>query len=125
MREKPLILVVDDEGDARTFLTSLLANEGYEVAACSNGHEALAAVEKLHPDLVVSDERMPEMEGTELLGRIRAMSPATRVVLYSAYADWPMFMETLDKGGADVIPKGASNREILRIVRGVLEEVPA
>jgi DNA-binding NtrC family response regulator len=121
--EDKLVLVVDDEDDPRLFLYSLLESDGYQVATCADGYEALDFVARQHPALAIADVRMPEMEGMELLCKIKHMSPATQVILYSAYGDWPMFLEALENGGADLIPKGASNDEILRVVRRVLAEV--
>ncbi|MBI2930338.1 MAG: response regulator [Planctomycetes bacterium] len=124
MTEKPLILIVDDEADPRVFLYELLDSEGYRVATCENGFEALGFVSRNKPALVIADMRMPSIDGLELLSKVKYMAPGTRVIIYTAYGNWPMFLEVLEKGGADLIPKGASNAEILHVVRRVLEEVP-
>lgn len=123
MNGKPLILVVDDELDARLFLYSLLESDGYLVATSSNADEALKYVARNHPDLVLTDVRMPDVEGLELLSEIKRLSPQTRVVLLSAYADWPMYSEAVEKGGDDLLLKPSKNEEILRTVHRVLEEV--
>lgn len=125
MNGKPLILVVDDELDARLFLYSLLESDGFLVATSSNADEALKYVARNHPDLVLSDVRMPDLEGLELLTEIKRLSPRTRVVLLSAYADWPMYSEAVEKGGDDLLLKPSKNEEILRTVHRVLEEVGA
>ncbi|MBI3098748.1 MAG: response regulator [Planctomycetes bacterium] len=119
---KPLILVVDDELDARLFLFSLLESDGFLVATSSSADEALKYVARNHPDLVLSDVRMPDVEGLELLSEIKRLSPRTRVVLLSAYADWPMYSEAVEKGGDDLLLKPSKNEEILRTVHRVLEE---
>ncbi len=121
---KPLILVVDDEVDPRIFLFELLESEGYSVATCEGAFDAEAFIARQKPAVVITDVRMPNVDGLHLLSRIRVASPTTRVILYSAFADWGMFFDTLDRGGVDLIPKGASNAEILRVVRRAIAEIP-
>lgn len=118
---KSFILVVDDEEDPRSALYELLASEGYRVATCENAFEALKTVAKEKPDLVITDLRMPVIDGMELLSKIKYASPATRVILYTAYGGWDNFMEALDRGGFDLVPKGASNHQILSVVRHSLQ----
>jgi CheY-like chemotaxis protein len=65
------ILVVDDDRTLRTVLTRYLENRGYQVEQVSSGREALVAVAKNPPDLVVSDVMMPEMDGIEFCRRLR------------------------------------------------------
>ncbi|MEO8892294.1 MAG: response regulator, partial [Coleofasciculaceae cyanobacterium] len=66
------ILVVDDDRTMRTVLTRYLENRGYQVEQVTSGAEALVAVAKNPPDLVVSDVMMPEMDGLEFCRRLRA-----------------------------------------------------
>ncbi len=119
---QPFILVVDDEEDPRSALYELLASEGFRVATCENAFEALKTVAKEKPALVITDLRMPIIDGMELLSKIKYASPATRVIVYTAYGDWSRFMETLDRGGYDLLAKGASNAQILSVVRHCLED---
>jgi DNA-binding NtrC family response regulator len=119
---KSFILVVDDEEDPRSALYELLASEGYRVATCENAFEALKTVARERPALVITDLRMPIIDGMELLSKIKYASPATRVIVYTAYGDLSKFMETLDRGGYDLVPKGASNTQILSVVRHCLEK---
>lgn len=123
MREKPLILIVDDELDPRLFLYSLLDSEGYDVATCDGPYDALWYVSHHKPNIVIADVRMPSIDGLELLSKIREMAPQTRVILYSAYSTPKLVLETLERGGVDLVSKGVSNEEILRVVRRALEEV--
>lgn len=86
MREKPRVLVVDDDSDKRELLKLALAVEGYEVHTAVNGREALDAIESLRPDLIISDVMMPEVNGFELTRQIRE-NPQTRyipIILQSA-----------------------------------------
>jgi len=115
--EKPLILVVDDEGDPRVFLFELLESEGYRVATCPDGFEAMKMVARLRPALVISDVRMPGMDGLELLDEIRRTSPETRVILLTAYGTNEMFKEALRRGGSTLLNKPCSNRDLLEAVK--------
>jgi DNA-binding NtrC family response regulator len=64
---------------------------------------------------------MPEMDGLELLQRIREISPSTRVVLTSACADWPVYEAVLQRGGVDLVPKPFNPMALLRAVERALE----
>jgi DNA-binding NtrC family response regulator len=121
--EKPLILLVDDESDSLAYLFDLLHNEGYRVQPTSNPFDALETVIKQHPTLVISDLRMPDLDGLELLERVKKISPRTRVILLTAYGDWKLYQDVLRKGGDSMLLKPSSNEEILRTVEKVLEEV--
>jgi len=121
--EKSLILVVDDESDSLAYLFDLLHNEGYRVLPTSSPLEALEHAAKKKPQLIISDLRMPDMDGMELLDRVRTISPGTRVILLTAYGDWEMLQEVVRKGGEAMLLKPSSNSEILRTVRKALQEV--
>ena len=121
MTGKVLILVVDDEVDACQFVASLLESAGYTVACCTGGREALRYVVRNKPDLLISDVRMPEMDGLQLAAEVKRLEPNVRVILYSACGDWPMLCEALGKGCDDLLPKPCPNEEILRTVGRVLE----
>jgi len=123
MSEKPLILVVDDESDSLAYLFDLLHNEGYRVLPTSSPLEALDYARKKRPDLIISDIRMPDLDGLELLERVRSVSPRTRVILLTAYGDWKMLQDVIRKGGEAMLLKPSSNEEILRSVQKALEEV--
>ena len=71
--EKPLILVVDDESDSLAFLFDLLHNEGYRVLPASSPLDALELVVKRKPSLIISDLRMPVMDGLELIRQVQAL----------------------------------------------------
>jgi len=120
---RPAILVVDDEVDARSFLFSLLDSEGFPVTTCEGWNDALRYVAQHKPAVVVSDVRMPDMDGMELLSKIKHLSPGTLVILVSAYADDAMYWETLERGGENLLTKPFRNEELLRAVQEALKEV--
>ena len=75
------ILLIDDDEDARQLLTILLELIGYEVYSESNGRSALPLVESLHPDVIISDIGMPELDGYQTAALIRRQSWGSQVVL--------------------------------------------
>ena len=83
------ILIVDDEPSIRHLLSTLLTLEGFEVSAAPDGRAALAHLQSATPDLVISDVRMPFMNGYELLNTIRANPAleAVRFILLASYSD--------------------------------------
>lgn len=83
MRTKKTILCVDDNEQALSIRKVVLETRGYRVIACNSGRSALEAFEKGGVDLVLSDYTMPEMDGAELVERIKARSPATPAILFS------------------------------------------
>jgi CheY-like chemotaxis protein len=83
MRIKKTILCVDDNEQALSIHKVILETRGYRVVACSSGRSALEAFAKGGVDLVLSDWGMPEMDGAELVERIKARSPDTPAILFS------------------------------------------
>ena len=83
MRAKKTILCVDDNEQALSIRKVVLETRGYRVIACSSGRSALEAFEKGGVDLVLTDWTMPEMDGAELVERVKARSPSTPAILFS------------------------------------------
>ena len=122
MSEPPYILIVDDESDSLTFLFDLLHNEGYQVVPKSGAFDALAEITRRRPWLVISDLRMPDLDGMELLDRVKTESPQTRVILLTAYGTKDLAKDVARRGGEAVLLKPSTNTEILRAVRKALED---
>jgi two-component system, OmpR family, alkaline phosphatase synthesis response regulator PhoP len=123
VRDPPLILVVDDNGDNREILEARLASQGYATAAAADGEEALAAVHELLPDLILLDVMMPKVSGFEVCRRLRA-DPATRgvSVLMVTALDQATDVETaVEAGTDDFITKPINKTELLLRVRAMLD----
>ena len=86
LKERHMVVLVDDEPEILAALRRSLAREPYLVLTTSRPKEALRWVESLDVSAVVSDERMPDMTGTELLARVSDRSPATARIILTAYA---------------------------------------
>ncbi len=80
------LLVVDDERSMRELLELVLKREGYVVHTAENGTRALELIRQNVYDLIISDVKMPDISGIELLARVREISPETMVIMITAFA---------------------------------------
>jgi PAS domain S-box-containing protein len=112
--EGGLVLVVDDNADMRDYLRQLLAGR-YEVEAAADGQQALEAIDRRRPDLVLSDVMMPRLDGFGLLKALRARTDTKQlpVILLSARAGEEAKVEGLESGADDYLIKPFSARELL------------
>ncbi|MDH4321676.1 MAG: response regulator, partial [Desulfobulbaceae bacterium] len=99
------ILVVDDEQNMRIALYEALSRNGYEVSVAENGQMALEMVEKAPPDMLITDIKMPSMDGIALLRQIKAMRPALPVVIITGFATVDTAVEAMKQGAVDYIIK--------------------
>ncbi len=113
-------LIVDDEAPLRQVLVHLMRGDGFDCAEAANGREALDYLETHTVTLVVSDLRMPEVDGIELLREIRARYPDTAVVLLTAVADVDVAVKCLAIGAMDYLTKPFHLEEVrARVVRAL------
>jgi two-component system KDP operon response regulator KdpE len=110
------ILVVDDERQITRVLRTSLESHGYQVAIASDGLEALRSFETFHPDLVITDLSMPNMDGVELTQAIRRLAETPIIVLSVREQDTTK-VAALDAGANDYITKPFSTPELLARVR--------
>ena len=99
-RPRARLLVVDDEATQRDMLASILGRAGYEVLTAATGAEALAQLEAGAFDLLLTDQRMPEMDGLELLDRSRRLAAELPVVLMTAYGSVQTAVDAMKRGAA-------------------------
>ncbi len=119
-QEAAYILVVDDEGANRYSVSKTLQKVGYMVSEAANGEEALDMIARQAFDVVLTDIRMPGIDGIELLRRIREQAPEVIVILMTAYATLGNAVEALRLGAHDYLIKPSSNADIRQsVARGV------
>lgn len=108
------ILIVDDEEDIREILSLSLSDWGYHVQTAGSGVEALRQFEEIHPDIVLTDIRMPGINGIELLRRMKAIHPDTEVIMITGHGDMDLAIQSLKYEATDFITKPIHD-EILEI----------
>ena len=111
------ILVVDDEENIRLLLTTVLEQEGFEVAEAKSGAEALERCAEEPPDLLLTDVRMANMSGLELLSRLQQEHPDIVVVVMSAYGNVESALEAMKLGAYDYIAKPFKPAEVVLLIR--------
>ncbi len=115
------ILIVDDEKDIRTMLKILLTKEGYEADTASGGFDALKKIESTFYPLIISDIRMPDLSGLELLKFVQEKSPRSIMILITAYASNETAIEGMKHGAYDYITKPFKIDEIKIVIKNALE----
>lgn len=115
------ILVVDDEQSMTQFLSIVLRKEGYQVTAVNSGKEALEKVKADNFDVVITDIKMPGMDGIQLLHGVKKHDPTLPVVIMTAYASQQSAIDAVNMGAFQYLIKNAKNDEIKLVVRNALE----
>lgn len=113
------VLVVDDEPDLRLGLEKLVSSLGATVSTADSGDAAARALSKSAADIVISDIRMPGMNGIELLDHIRSNHPTTRVILVTGFGSIELAVQSVKAGAEHFITKPFDNHELLAAVRAV------
>ena len=103
--KKDTILVVDDEADIRDVLEITLADSGYEVITAENGHDGLSLFKEKVPPIVLTDIKMPNMDGIELLRKIKYENHDTEVIMITGHGDMALAIESLKHKATDFIIK--------------------
>ncbi|SHI84226.1 Response regulator receiver domain-containing protein [Dethiosulfatibacter aminovorans DSM 17477] len=107
------VLLIEDDDIARERLKNIIKKEGYKVCTASNGVEGLEVFRSEKPDLVVTDVKMPKMDGMEVTRRIKSLSPETGIVLITGHGSMDMVIEALRGGATDYIKKPINVDEML------------
>jgi DNA-binding NtrC family response regulator len=116
------ILVVDDEFSVRDSLCSWFRKGGYRVGGAENASEALQRLQEAAWDLVLLDIRMPGMDGLELQGRIKQITPEVVIIIITAYASVETAVQALKEGAFDYITKPIDPDQLDRVVRNAVEQ---
>ena len=119
------ILVVDDEQNMRIALYEALSRNGYEVTVAENGQMALDMVQRNPPELLITDIKMPTVDGIELLRRVKAIQPDLPVVIITGFATVDTAVEAMKQGAVDYIIKPFSVEVIEETVARVFAVAPS
>jgi DNA-binding NtrC family response regulator len=116
------ILVVEDDPEMLDLLTDELSDEGYRVTRAVNGSDALDKVSSAEYDAVITDLKMPEVGGLELLPDLKKTCPNTPVIVITAFGEWPTLIEAYEKGVCDFITKPFKMHDLKEAVKKALEK---
>jgi len=116
------ILLADDEEGIRKVLGISLADSGYEVLTAKDGEEALKIFKETRPPIVLTDIKMPGIDGIELLQKIKQEDPDTEVIMITGYATVDSAIEAIKQGAFHYVPKPYKIDEVRALVRQALEK---
>jgi two-component system, NtrC family, response regulator PilR len=116
------ILVVDDDEGIREFLEIMLTREGYDVTTAPDATKALSRCRKEKFDLILTDLRMPKVDGIEFLKAVKEISQEAMVILITAYASPETAVSAMKEGAYDYIEKGFNIEDIKTIISGALDK---
>jgi DNA-binding NtrC family response regulator len=111
---KPIILIIDDDTSLRRVLEYNLHEAGYAVATAASGEEGLVLFDELSPALVITDMKMPGMDGVQVLKEVKERAPETLVIMITAFGTVDIAVEAMKAGAYDYITK-PFNRDELRL----------
>ncbi len=118
------ILIVDDDVTFCLMLKTLLGKSGYQVTTVFSPGEVKRLIRKQFYDVVMTDLRMPDFSGMDLIRVIRQESPATQIIMMTGYADISSAIQAIKQGAFNYIPKPFRPEEALNIIREALESMP-
>lgn len=123
--DRPRVLVVDDAPDTLEILDRNLASRGYKMFTCSNVTEAVQLLEQVPIDLVITDLKMPEISGLDLVRHVRENLKNTRIMMITGYASVDSAVEALKLGAEEYLAKPFTDEELYRAVEASLNKLKA
>ncbi len=123
MKKIRTILVVDDENNTCFGLKALLSREGYHVECVANGHEGLQFLRENSAQLVISDIRMPIMDGLSFLKQIKENYPNISVILMTAFGCLDSYIDAMNKGAFEYLIKPLKIHELKNVIKKLEGEV--
>ena len=120
MNEKQSILLVDDDLEFRKAMKKMFEKSGYDITVAADGREALETLAEETFDLIISDLRMPNLNGLELMEEIRRKKLDMPVIFITAYGEVGSYMDLMNLGAFEYINKPVKGQEILSVARKAL-----
>ena len=119
---QPRILVVDDQVDFTLQIKARLEKEGYEVHVSGSGRDAIRQLTEGRFNLILSDMRMPQMDGLEFLKEVKSKYHDTGFIFMTAYGSIESAVEAIKRGADDYITKPFSPEELILVIKNLLEK---
>jgi DNA-binding NtrC family response regulator len=123
MKTKISILVVDDEESVRDSLYNWFIEDGYEVDSAANAKEALQKIENENFDIILTDIKMPGMDGLEMHRRIKAINSSAMVIIMTAFASVDTAVQALKDGAYDYITKPFDPDDLTHLIRNAANQI--
>ena len=121
--ERPTVLVVDDDRNTRETLTRGLKREGYDILTAEDGSKAVPILQERDVDLVITDYKMPGMDGLRLASTAAVVRPSAAVIMISAFANVDTAVSAIKQGIFDVIEKPVKMRDVKKAAARVNHEL--
>jgi len=118
---KPLILVVDDDETQREMLRRILIREGYDVETAAGGQIALEKFREAPADVVVTDIKMPDMDGLHLFHEVKNIDQDTSVIMITAYGSIPSAVQAMAEGASYYLTKPVDVTQLKVLIRKAIE----
>ena len=122
MSQRPSILVVDDDTEIRKTLSKILEREGYLVETAENGEQAIEASKKRFFNVALIDVRLPDMEGTELLDRLKRTEPRMAKIIITGYPSLKNAVVAVNRGADGYVLKPFDVGKLLMLIRKQLKK---
>ena len=116
------ILIIDDNNDICLLLERYLGKQGYKTASVLRGEDGLALIRRESFDLVICDFKLPDIDGLEMLRRIKVLNPATAVIIITGYSDVRVAVQAVRYGAHDYVTKPLYTDEILYTIKAALDK---
>ena len=120
--EKLTILVVDDDREILSSFTNILSEDGYSVETAETGHEAIEKCKSGSPDLALLDVKLPDMDGTELLGQLQKIKPKIKTIMVTGHGSLTGALKSLILQANAYVLKPVDPDDLLNVVRATLSE---
>ena len=120
----PIVLFVDDDPAVLQSIRRCFRHEPYDLITSKSGEEALGWMVEFPIDLLIADQRMPDMTGTELLRQVHRQFPDTTCAILTAYPSTDLIRQGRDAGAARILYKPWDDQRLRETVRGILSERP-
>ena len=123
MKDKGHILIVEDEQDMLLGLQKILSNQGHNVDIAGNGSSGLEKIQESDFDIVITDLKMPDVDGIKVLRKVKEMHSDTAVIVITGYGTVESAVEAMKLGAYDYITKPFDAEHIKMVVQKALEQI--
>src|SRR3990172_1660057 len=120
---KDRILIIDDEADIRNLLSRLIKLDGYAVSTAETGKEGLSVAASDDFSVIVTDVKLPDVNGIELVGRLKKINPFCEVIVLTAYGTIQDGVKAIKEGAFDYLTKGDEDNKIIPLIDRAVEKV--